>query len=749
MPNRRRILLVLLLLAARQLCGQSFQKEYAPAGGGSVIPYNAALRPDGKFLVSHMVNDDSVRLHVTCLESDGAVGWSVRLRAHTNITGSEGFVEGPIAATSDNGCIVMVSKSYQSQVVQQGWALVKLGPDGMVQWNRQIAGVGLLDDFLERSGGRTFVAARYPPSPYKRYLACLADNGTVLWEKDLSSDLGTVAISGTQALAGQRILLLLHTENANLSAGHLAVLDDAGNFTNVLSLGGFTFMHALEHPDGRLFFLGNTAEKILLGQIQNGQLQWTKVPCLPADAYFYGALAFNGAHDSLMVSFQSAALEEQRLLMQFDLNGNFSRGHFLPSKEAAFNKLLALPGGGWAWTSFSTNNPLRAFVFVKTDADGRLDACPAGQLCQVNMRDTLLQPLPPPSWTTENVTHIVARPATSVFQTLTSTDYCAPLPSFNADILISDTSGCTGDAFVFHRDSLTTGASKWLLEGGVPDRFYGPEPPGVIFPDTGNFTVLHILEQAGCRDTTQVNIRIGEKPALVLPSDTLVCPDSSILINPGNGPGWQYHWNDGVTLASRWAKAPGNFSVTVTNAVGCSDAGAVQVKTVDFPREPLPADTFSCENTPLYLEIPTPQDWQFVWADGFPATGRFIYTAGMYTLLATSPEGCMLADSMQVALTPCPECFVYLPNVIRPDSGGENGAFGIYTNCLALEYSLRIFDRWGNLVFESKDPVQFWDGTSRGRTVAPGVYVFQIRGVLSNGNTVSDFSRSGSVSVVR
>jgi len=749
MLTLRHSILVLLLLAVRCLCGQSFQKEYAPATGGFVIPYGVAQRPDGKFLASHMVNDDSIRLYVTCLEPDGSVAWSVSLRAHPEIAGNEGFVEGPIAATGDNGCIVMVSKSYQSQVVQQGWALVKLDSNGAVQWNRQIAGVGLIDDFLKNAGTRTFVAGRYPPSSYRRYLACLTDDGTLIWEKDLSCNLGVVTISNTQALSGQRILLMVRTENANLSAGHLATIDDTGNITSLLSLPGIKFMDAVEHSDGRLFFMGNTAGQMVLGVLQNGQLLWVKKLDVPADSYFSGFLGLNQMQDSLVVSFQGTGFEEQRLLMQFDLNGVFARGHYLPSREVDANEVLQTSDGGLAWASFSKLHPLRAFVFVKTRPDGHLDACPEGLLCRITVRDTGLIPLPPPEWKTESVSNSIVRQANGQYKTIQANDYCTPLPFFDAGIILTDTLACVGEALAFRRDSQATGASTWSFQGGSPFSYFGPEPPGVAFPDTGTFLVAHVLEQAGCKDSASVSIRIAPQPNVVLPADTLICPGNQVDIVAAGAADWHYQWNDGVTGAARHGQGPGTYTVVATNEGGCTDMASVQIESVGFPQKPLPADAFSCDHTPLSIQMQQSPGWQYVWADGFPEPDRLITSSGWYVVLADSPEGCQLQDSVRVTITECPECFIFFPNAIKPDSGGENSTFTPQTGCTLSEFSIRIFDRWGTLVFEGRDVAPAWDGSYRGQAVQPGVYTFAASGAwYQNGRTVS-FTKFGTIAVLR
>lgn len=749
MCYRQLITLFWLSVAARAMFCQSFQKEYMPANGGFVIPYNAAQRPDGRFLISHSVNSDSTRLYVTCLEPNGAVEWSVGLRAHPDISGDEGLVEAPIVATTDNGCIVMVSKSYQSQVMQQGWALVKLGSDGSVQWNRQMAGVGLLDDFLEHSEGYTFVAARYPPTLNRRYLALLNNDGTALWEKDLSTPLSTIAVSKMQMLPGRRILLMLVTGNATQSVGHLLGVSESGQISDFLSLPDFTFLGACEHPDGRLFFLGKTTNRLLLGALQAGGLEWIKTLEAPTDSYSNGALILDGAQTHLIVSFQGAELPDQRVFMSFDLNGQFSNGFFVPSKEGVANRLIPTTDNALAWVSFSKRNPLRAFVFTKTSFDSLLADCPIGLMCPIGIRDTLLNPLTPPTWKTQDVSRIVGRSANRYAQSINVSDYCADLPVFNAQLFASDTLACVGDTIRFRRDSLAQGYSSWVFQKGAPSAFSGGHPPGVIFLDSGDWEVRHIFEQMGCRDTAWFNIRIEPKPQIGLPPDTAICVGTAIDIRVGGAPDWQYAWSDGVEGDVREVMYPGSYRVTVTNGGGCTDEGTVQVSAIDFPRPPLPSDTLLCEKQSVLIDLVAPLGWQYAWADGFQGLGRLFSEKGVYVLLAESPEGCQLADSIQVDVAPCTECFVYFPNVIKPELGDANGMFGLQTGCNVSAYSIRIYDRWGGLIFEGNQPQQSWNGTYRGKLVPPGVYVFHAAFMLENGGEAKRFSKSGSVAVVR
>ena len=82
---------------------------------------------------------------------------------------------------------------------------------------------------------------------------------------------------------------------------------------------------------------------------------------------------------------------------------------------------------------------------------------------------------------------------------------------------------------------------------------------------------------------------------------------------------------------------------------------------------------------------------------------------------------------------------LYVPNAMAPDSDGEEAIFlpkgqGLET------YSCMVFDRWGNLLWQTDkldpitaNPVEGWDGTFKGEPVPPGVYIWRIDATFANG----------------
>lgn len=94
---------------------------------------------------------------------------------------------------------------------------------------------------------------------------------------------------------------------------------------------------------------------------------------------------------------------------------------------------------------------------------------------------------------------------------------------------------------------------------------------------------------------------------------------------------------------------------------------------------------------------------------------------------------------------------IYYPNVIRP--GGPNGWFTIFDNGSTIEQinSLSIYDRWGDLIwqkhgFAANTTVLGWDGSSKGKSVLPGVYVWHAQLALRDGSITTE---KGDVTVLR
>ncbi|MDZ7848306.1 MAG: gliding motility-associated C-terminal domain-containing protein [Owenweeksia sp.] len=88
-------------------------------------------------------------------------------------------------------------------------------------------------------------------------------------------------------------------------------------------------------------------------------------------------------------------------------------------------------------------------------------------------------------------------------------------------------------------------------------------------------------------------------------------------------------------------------------------------------------------------------------------------------------------------------CQLYMPNAFTPNGDNINERFVITyrDNCRMVNFNMKIFDRWGRLVFETNtsDRESAWDGTSEGRKHSKGVYLYDVQA------TVEPFNGSGEI----
>jgi gliding motility-associated-like protein len=94
-------------------------------------------------------------------------------------------------------------------------------------------------------------------------------------------------------------------------------------------------------------------------------------------------------------------------------------------------------------------------------------------------------------------------------------------------------------------------------------------------------------------------------------------------------------------------------------------------------------------------------------------------------------------------------CKMYIPNAFSPNGDGRNDLFKPETNCTVTDYELRIFSRWGQLLFESRSIEAGWDGALAGKPMPQGVYVYRLRYSVEDGDRPRETVASGQVTLLR
>jgi gliding motility-associated-like protein len=87
-----------------------------------------------------------------------------------------------------------------------------------------------------------------------------------------------------------------------------------------------------------------------------------------------------------------------------------------------------------------------------------------------------------------------------------------------------------------------------------------------------------------------------------------------------------------------------------------------------------------------------------------------------------------------------------IPNAFSPNSDGLNDVFRVISSGAFSNVDLKIYNRWGQLIFESAGVNNGWDGTFKGIPANVGVYVYTVTVRLANGET---FIKNGNVTLLR
>ena len=244
-------------------------------------------------------------------------------------------------------------------------------------------------------------------------------------------------------------------------------------------------------------------------------------------------------------------------------------------------------------------------------------------------------------------------------------------------------------------------------------------------------------------------------PVKVTLRDTAVCQGEKITLNVQHKylDSLQYRWHDGTTTPQYNANKTEKISVEITyldnNCVARAD---MSFKTLETTYRPTIQDSTICRNEKVVFKAGTGLEGETIkWKNGskdrfFTANTEGVYWAEIKNRCAS------WVDTFRLRIKNC-DLEAFVPTAFSPNGDGFNDDFHPFFKADYLvkveTYDLQIFNRWGNLVFSSKNETGTWDGTYKGVNCETGLYIWtlSVRLVL-NGKTEMR-QLSGDVSLMR
>ena len=275
----------------------------------------------------------------------------------------------------------------------------------------------------------------------------------------------------------------------------------------------------------------------------------------------------------------------------------------------------------------------------------------------------------------------------------------------------------------------------------------------------GSYSVT-VIDAGGCSIVNTINLPQPSLLALGETTKDATCSSSngSLQVTPTGGvPTYTYTWSTGQTGTSGKLNnlAAGNYSVTVSDANGCTITADTLINETGIGIvNTNPAQQTILEGSSVALSVSGGVTYTWLPVAGLSCTNcpNPLATPAKtttYTISATDINGCTVTAMISIVVkAPCVgnEQDVFIANVFSPNNDAVNDVLFIEGSGLTNVY-WAIYDRWGNLLFETYDQVNGWDGTKKGNPLETGTYVYYLKAICTK--TKTEVRLKGNVTLIK
>ncbi len=268
-------------------------------------------------------------------------------------------------------------------------------------------------------------------------------------------------------------------------------------------------------------------------------------------------------------------------------------------------------------------------------------------------------------------------------------------------ILGADKNFCIGDSATLNAGN---GFSQYQWSNGSSGQ-------QIVVYSTGNYSVIGTTME-GCKsfDTLRI-VNVWPKPVVTLNDNPELCTGNTRILQAGNF--LSYLWQDGSTASSFIATSIGTYYVTVTDNNQCKGSDTARIiRLLPLPAGFLPADTAICNYGSLLIK-PVSTYSNYMWSNNAASSSILVTVPGTYWLQVTDASNCVGRDTIIVNPKECLKGF-HIPTAFTPDNNGRNDDLKPLISGIVKQYQFTIYNRWGQIIFTTKDLTKGWNGNFKG-----------------------------------
>ncbi len=285
----------------------------------------------------------------------------------------------------------------------------------------------------------------------------------------------------------------------------------------------------------------------------------------------------------------------------------------------------------------------------------------------------------------------------------------------------------------------------------------------IASPKNNTTYTVTVTSSKGCINKDSVLVEVVHPFTMQAEIKEMICSGKNISLKVSGADAYQWIGNttglNNITIANPIAAplATTNYTVTGTDANKCfTDTANITVTVQPAPVVDAGVSTTIPAGTPYQLNASSGNDvvkWSWSPPAYLSCTNCLAPIATpaqdeIYTLTVTNAAGCTAFDTVAVKLF-CTDSRIYIPNAFTPDNDGINDLFSITGQGIRIINHLKIYNRWGELVFQHDnfmvgDKSGSWNGRYKGELAPPGTYVYFAE-LSCNEKT---FTQKGNVTVI-
>ena len=234
------------------------------------------------------------------------------------------------------------------------------------------------------------------------------------------------------------------------------------------------------------------------------------------------------------------------------------------------------------------------------------------------------------------------------------------------------------------------------------------------------------LANGGCTNRDSIRVLFLPLPEFDLVEEVSSCEGETVELIAPLGLG-NIQWEDGSTEDIRPVSTNGLYILSIEDDNQCTYTDSVRVDFAPLPQLELGEDTIICDIF-SYTVIPEREDGLLTWFNGEVSNDLTLNKTNM-VFAELNRDGCVSTDTVFIQFRECTFFQAYLPNIFSPNGDGINDDFTplFSPNIEVLDFTMSIFDRWGNEVFSSNQVENTWDGNFNGSPMRSGVYIYLVK----------------------